>query len=145
MTRHLIILTFLLISINTFGQKTKTVCKKVKGQKSKIVDNKLVGVMDTVLFSLNGKVIKDKNAEDENGLKGINVILKNIADGKVIGDSTNELGEFQIWGGEGTYDLEISYIGLDKIILKKVKFRSGELRQLNAVLGLGTYFIMVDK
>jgi hypothetical protein len=72
----------------SFGQKADLVCKEVKGVKSKITDNKNIGVMDTVLFLVRGQITKTKNVEDNQDLKGINVNLKNINGGQIIGAST---------------------------------------------------------
>jgi hypothetical protein len=129
----------------SFGQKADLVCKEVKGVKSKITDNKNIGVMDTVLFLVRGQITKRKDVEDNQDLKGINVNLKNINGGQIIGASTDENGNFQIWGDKGTYNLEVSYIGLDNLVIKKLKIGSGEIRLINAILGLGTYYEMTEK
>jgi hypothetical protein len=134
-----------LLTTYSFGQKTDLVCKEVNGAKSKITDNKVIGVMDTVLFQVRGQITKRQDVDDNQNIKGINVTLKNINGGQIIGASTDENGNFQIWGDRGTYNLEISYIGLDKIIIKKLRIGSGEIRLINAVLGLGTYYETREK
>jgi hypothetical protein len=129
----------------SFGQKTDLVCIEVKGPKSKITDNKVIGIMDTVLFQVRGQITKRQDVDDNQNIKGINVTLRNTNGGQVIGASTDENGNFQIWGERGTYNLEISYIGLDKILIKKLRIGSGEIRLINAILGLGTYYEMREK
>jgi hypothetical protein len=129
----------------SFGQKRDLICREVKGVNSKITDNKSIGVMDTVLFLVRGQITKRQDVEDNQNLKGINVTLRNVDGGQTIGASTDEKGNFQVWGDRGTYTLEISYIGLDKIIVKKLRIGSGEIRLINAVLGLGTYYEMTEK
>jgi hypothetical protein len=129
----------------SFGQKTDLVCREVKGPKSKITDNKVIGIMDTVLFQVRGQITKRQDVDDNQNIKGINVTLRNTNGGQVIGASTDENGNFQIWGERGTYNLEISYFGLDKILIKKLRIGSGEIRLINAILGLGTYYEMREK
>ncbi len=101
--------------------------------------------MDTVLFQVRGQITKRQDVDDNQNIKGINVTLRNTNGGQVIGASTDENGNFQIWGERGTYNLEISYIGLDKILIKKLRIGSGEIRLINAILGLGTYYEMREK
>lgn len=43
---------FFLTTTYCVGQNTDLVLKKVKGVKSKILDNRVVGIMDTVLFQI---------------------------------------------------------------------------------------------
>jgi hypothetical protein len=129
----------------SFGQNIDLVCKEVKGPKSKITDNKIIGVMDTLLFQVRGQITKRPDVDDNLNVKGINVTLKNINSGQVIGSSNDDNGNFQIWSDRGTYNLEISYIGLDKIIIKKLKIGSGEIRLINGTLGLGTYYEMRER
>lgn len=101
--------------------------------------------MDTLLFQVRGQITKRPDVDDNLNVKGINVTLKNINSGQVIGSSTDDNGNFQIWGDRGTYNLEISYIGLDRIIIKKLKIGSGEIRLINGTLGLGTCYEMRER
>lgn len=145
MRRLLIIGTFCLLTTYSFGQKTDLICKEVKGVKSKIIDNKNIGVMDTVLFLVRGQITKRNDVEDYQNLKGINVTLTNINGGQSIGATTDENGNFKIWGVKGTYNLDVTYIGLDKLVIKKLRIGSGEIRLINVVLGPGTYYEMTEK
>src|SRR5688572_12213659 len=145
MRRLFILGTICLLTIYSFGQENSLICKEVKGENSKIVDNKNVGVMDTVLFLVQGQITKRKDVEDYRKLKDTNITLKNIESGKIVSVVTDEGGNFKIWGNKGTYTLEVSFIGLDKIIVKKLRVGSGEIRLFNAMLGPGTYYEMTEK
>ena len=101
--------------------------------------------MDTVLFLVRGQITKRNDVEDYQNLKGINVTLTNINGGQSIGATTDENGNFKIWGVKGTYNLDVTYIGLDKLVIRKLRIGSGEIRIINVVLGPGTYYEMTEK
>ena len=100
--------------------------------------------MDTVLFLMTGQITKIEKITD-NKLKGVDIIFKNYDSGEITKNSTDEKGNYKIWGEEGEYLMEISYLGLDKIILKRLKLESGEIRQIDAMLVPGTYYEMKEK
>ena len=52
--------------------------------------------MDTLLFQVRGQITKRPDVDDNLNVKGINVTLKNINSGQVIGSSTDDNGNFQI-------------------------------------------------
>ena len=85
-----------MLTTYSFGQNIDLVCKEVKVPKSKITDNKIIGVMDTLLFQVRGQITKRPDVDDNLNVKGINVTLKNINSGQVIGSSTDDNGNFQI-------------------------------------------------
>lgn len=145
MIRVLLTGIFCLMTIYAFGQKDNLMCKEVKGKKSKISDHKIIGIMDTTLFLVQGKVTKQKDVEDSPVLEGIQVSLTNVTNGQSISALTDKNGNFKIWGFQGIYNLDVTYIGLDRLVIKKLKIGLGEIRLINIVLGLGTYHIMVNK
>jgi hypothetical protein len=135
-----LIVAFCVITFAAAGQTPDLTLKKIKGGPSVVIDNKTVGFMDTTLFRVRGRITKVTEIRAGESPKGIYVALRNILDGKVIESSTDEKGNFELWGGQGAYNLEVSFVGLEKIAIRKLKLTSGEIRLFNAVLGTEAYY-----
>jgi hypothetical protein len=142
MIKKLLIGMMLVSSLTSFGQEPDIVCRKVKGQKSRILQNQRTGVMDTTLCRLSGEIIQ---LEGSKPMEGTILNVKNTSTNKSTGTVSNDEGKFDMWLEQGNYELEIIQVGFDKAVFKKINIGSGEIRQLKIGLGRGTYFIMTDK
>lgn len=62
-------------------------------------------------------------------------MLKSIDGSRIVSASADENGNFKVWGESGTYNVEISCFGLEKIIIRQLRLGSGEIRVIHATLG----------
>ena len=85
-----------------------------------------------VLFSsaqdgkIRGIVVEDKNGET---LVGVTVVIK----GTTTGAATDLDGQFTIEVPPGTYDLQVSYISFQTLIIEKIIVRPDEVTLLNDI------------
>ncbi len=76
--------------------------------------------------TIRGKVLDDKTGEE---LIGVTVLIKNTSNG-----ATTDLdGEFSIDVAAGSYDLQISYVSYQTILIENIQVNSGEVNRLNNI------------
>jgi hypothetical protein len=145
-TSHvLLILVPCLITIASVAQSSDTDLKELNRMASVITTSKRIGVMDTVLFQLKGRISRIKVANGLQHTPNIIIRIENQSTGHMTATTADENGDFQLWGEKGTYSVEISSFGMDNLFIKKLNLGSGEIRLILAILGPGKYYESIQR
>lgn len=70
-----------------------------------------------------------------------NVSIKNTS--PVVGTITNDAGEFQLMVGVGRYDLEISFMGYEPVLLREIEVGSG--KQVSLIISMRESLVAIDE
>ncbi|MDD4144353.1 MAG: carboxypeptidase-like regulatory domain-containing protein, partial [Prolixibacteraceae bacterium] len=85
-----------------------------------------ISISSAQVGKIRGKVVDDKSSET---LVGVTVLIKETA----TGAATDLDGQFTIDIPAGTYDLQISYISYQTLIIENINVQPGEITLLNDI------------
>jgi hypothetical protein len=117
---------------------------------SKIISLKTVGISDTITAFISGSTFSKDSSDkvtkiDTLMLTAIGFISHDRKD--TVGVISDMQGKYEKHLTSGTYDIFVNYVGYNRLEIKNVKFRTGELKELNILLGQqgkGSYKTIVD-
>lgn len=118
---------------------------------SRITDLRTSGVIDTTLAFLRGCVTGTSIRPDTtimDTLSFAGVSYKPKVDIAGNGTMTDTVGRYALTLIAGTYDVAIDYPGFNTILIRNLALESGEIKELNVMLGQGygtTEYLMIDK
>ena len=105
---------------------------------SKVIKLKRTGIADTTVAFISGQIF-GKDSIDKgitiDTLEYANVYVVDNVTGKVIGKATDLNGKFDFTVPSATYDLNVQYAAYNTLIIRNVFFGTGDVLELNAVLG----------
>lgn len=115
--------------------------RPIEHVESEILEYKKIGVDDTIVASLSGKIY-DKlvyNNIDKmpSELPYSNVWAKEVYTDSIIGIVTNEKGEYSLVLAPSTYDIEVQFVGYNNLKIENQKIGTGELLSCSILLGSG--------
>jgi hypothetical protein len=109
---------------------------------SKILSFKTVGIADTVTAYISGNIFGKDSTEKQVSIDTLiyaTVGFISLERKDTVGTHTDLHGRFQKHLRAGTYDVYVKYSGYVGLMIKDVPFGSGELKELNVLLGQEGY------
>ncbi|MFC0604569.1 carboxypeptidase-like regulatory domain-containing protein [Winogradskyella pulchriflava] len=107
---------------------------------SEILNLKRIGIADTTLASISGKIyaksINEKDTLTDN-FAFTNIWVRDLKTDSLIGTTSDSKGEFQFTMPASEYDLQVQFIGFNNLKVKNVKVGTGEIISFSAILGQG--------
>lgn len=107
---------------------------------------------DTTVATISGKIYgesiySDKKFQQEDTLPFANISLTNVETQEIVGTTTNSDGVYSFSIPAATYQLKISFIGYNIVLIENLQLGTGEIFKLSAQLGLGIekeYFTILN-
>ncbi len=108
--------------------------------RSKITFNKNRIIADTIIVYVSG-MIKGSYLNERDtitdALGFANFSMTDVKTGKVFGTVTEEDGSYHLTIPAGMYQLEVQFIGYNRVIVNDIQLGTGEIFNLSAHLGIG--------
>ncbi|EDP70745.1 hypothetical protein FBALC1_08298 [Flavobacteriales bacterium ALC-1] len=107
---------------------------------SKILELKRIGIADTILASISGKIYAksiNKNDTLTDSFAFTNIWVRDLKTDSLIGTTSDYKGEFQFTIPASEYDLQVQFIGFNNLKVKNVKVGTGDIISFSAILGQG--------
>jgi hypothetical protein len=107
---------------------------------SKILSLKSVGIDDTITAFISGSILSKDSTDN---VVTIDTLMFSVIEfisydrKDTIGIVSDIKGKFEKRLIAGTYDISIRHLGYNSLKIKNVKFHTGELKELNVILGQG--------
>ncbi|PTX63510.1 carboxypeptidase-like protein [Kordia periserrulae] len=110
--------------------------------KSTLDINKNLIFADTTVATISGKIYgeslySDEKFQEEDTLPFANIALINAETQEVLGTTTDLDGAYNLSIPAATYQLKISFVGYNIVLIDNIQLGTGELFNLSAQLGLG--------
>lgn len=110
-----------------------------------LLSTRTVGIGDTVLAFVNGRIIMDMLES----VKGATLTLTRIYDERVFTDSTDQEGKFEFFLPAGQYNLKVTHPDYRIFTLDSIMLASGQLQEFKISMGASysfvTYLIKSEK
>ncbi|HMG16166.1 MAG TPA: carboxypeptidase-like regulatory domain-containing protein [Saprospiraceae bacterium] len=108
-------------------------------EKSIVLQNKKIGIADTVMALITGTIFDNKG-------KPIDFVVLNLislAGNSKYGTFTDSLGNFKLFLPSNKYRLITFSVGYSSLTIDKLQLNSGEIREIKLKLGVGSgvYYI----
>lgn len=108
---------------------------------SVVTINKNYLIADTTVVSVSGKIfgsyIHERTDTIVEPLQYANVIFKNVKTQAVLGTYSELDGLYNTTIPAATYQIEVQFIGYNRVIIENVQLGTGEILQMSANLGQG--------
>jgi len=137
----------IIIGLISFAKKNYVTCGLASGIEnvnieSKIIQLKRIGIADTTIASISGKVygkIKYLNKKDTiiENLQYANIWVTDKKTDSSVGTTSNLKGEFQFNVPASKYDLNVQFIGFNNIKVKNIKIGTGDIIDFKTILEPG--------
>jgi hypothetical protein len=144
MTRTLSILTILFsVGLLNCSRKPVYACGLTYLASRPKIDSKVlrlerVAIADTTIAFISGTVY-GKDSSDvhvtTDTLMAANVYVVDQLTGKIYGKPTDHSGKYQFHLPASTYDLKVQYIAYNTLVIRNVKFGTGDIVEFDALLG----------
>ncbi|GAB5525546.1 MAG: hypothetical protein Roseis2KO_34180 [Roseivirga sp.] len=113
-------------------------CDHLDNINGKILEFDNSARMDTVLAHIQVEVLETYRESEREGIVGATVFVQNInVDSLRQGNVTDFEGMTDFYVEPGDYDLYISFIGYNTLIVQSLSLKSGMVMELKAVMGDG--------
>ncbi|GGW73277.1 carboxypeptidase family protein [Winogradskyella epiphytica] len=144
-SRNFILTLGILIGLISCAKKNYVTCglgseMNPKTIDSEIIELKRIGIADTTLASISGKICaKSINENDTltDNFAYTNIWVKDIQTDSLIGTTSNSKGEFQFTIPASEYNLEVQFIGFNNLKVRNVKIGTGDIINFSAIIGQG--------
>ena len=144
-TRIYLIGIGIIIGLISCAKKNYATCgltSEIKNENfdSKLIQLKRVGIADTTIASISGKIyFTHLNKHDTliDNFACASIWVKDLKTDSLIGTISNSKGEFQFTIPASEYDLHAQFIGYNKIKIKNIKVGTGDIVKFSAKLGKG--------
>ncbi|WP_179016888.1 carboxypeptidase-like regulatory domain-containing protein [Winogradskyella forsetii] len=143
--RTIILTLGILIGLISCAKKNYVVCglgsdMNLITLESKIIELKRIGIADTTLASISGKIYAksiNKNDTLTDNFAFTNIWVRDLKTDSLIGTTSDSKGEFQFTIPASEYDLQVQFIGFNNLKVKNVKVGTGDIISFSAILGQG--------
>ena len=105
---------------------------------SKVLRLERVAVADTTIAFISGTIYGKDSSDNHvttDTLIAANVYVVDQMTGKIYGKPTDLSGKYKFHLPASTYDLKVQYIAYNSLIIRNVKFGTGDIMEFEALLG----------
>lgn len=152
--KKLLTFSFLLVSVTSFffatlftscARKVLVTCGTADlmnrpSVESKVLSLKTVGIVDTTIAFVSG-FVTGKDSTDKkitiDTLAFTSIQFVNLVSSDSVVVFADDKGKFQQHLIAGTYTILMCYVGYNRLSIENVSFGTGELKELNVILGRG--------
>jgi len=144
MTTKQYILTILIgLALINCARKPIYTCGLMSNLLKPTIDSKIsklerVAIADTTISFISGTILSGDSSEKGlvlDTLMFANVCLVDRKNHRIIGKTTDVKGQFNFSFPSSTYDLKVQFIAYKTLIIRDVKFGTGDIVNFNAILG----------
>ena len=143
--RTIILTLGILIGLISCAKKNYVVCglgsdMNLTKLDSKIIELKRIGIADTTLASISGKIYAKSINKNDTLIANFaytNIWVRDVKTDSLIGTTSDSKGEFQFTIPASEYDLQVQFIGFNNLKVKNVKVGTGDIINFSAILGQG--------
>ncbi|MFN0188647.1 MAG: hypothetical protein ACKVQV_08095 [Bacteroidia bacterium] len=146
MNRNKQILSLLILSIAfaNCSRKTTVTCGTGEFMKKPSIESKVlllqtVGIADTTIAFISGCVTGKDSSEKVTSIDTLSFAAVSFINSKqdTVKTTADLQGKFKSHLERGTYSIVFQIVGYNRLIIDKVNFGSGEIKELNVLLGQG--------